>query len=79
MELDGNTGSSDGLRSAHGQMDGQVVALSAPLVDESPSQLQLVADFVNRQAVPPQESGANLKKSENFFFLRFHNLIEIIS
>ena len=79
MELDGNTGSSDGLRSAHGQMDGQVVALSAPLVDESPSQLQLVADFVNRQAVPPQESGANLKKSEKFFFLRFHNLIEIIS
>jgi len=42
-------------------MDGQVVALSAPLVDERPSQLQLIADFVNRQAVPPQVGGTNLK------------------
>ena len=39
MEFYGDTGSSDGLWSAHGQMDGQVVALSAPLVDERPSQL----------------------------------------
>jgi hypothetical protein len=61
MELDGDTGSFNWLRSAHGQMDGQVVALSVPLVDERPSQLQLIADFVNRQAVPPQESGTNLK------------------